>query len=550
MPRSIRSLPFSRPGESRGPVTPPGSSCGSRTIRNLVRGRTRGYLPRKQTPKSPMVTLESRDHGKTFHIISLSPEAEQLDPPVAGRTGNTTPTERLPILQDIDVLNALTRALRTGIPCLLSDIYFNTGTRCGWRNAFVFRAGHSQAGIIYEDITPHKDAMRHDLQARKLEALGTLARGVSHELNNILMAISGFTGLAMSRSADEKIRIYLQHIQEAHTRAESLVHQLHFFSCADEICGAPLDIGTMAEECLQALKATLPKTVTISFSTAPDLYRVKGDASLIHQMLRHLLHNAAQAMPEEGGRLFVHIDNADPGSVQDLPPRSAEADEAAWVRIMIRDTGPGMAPSIRDRIFDPFFTTRDTPERLGLGLSVVHGIVQAHNGYLAVDSAQGRGSSFRVLLPALLPKPDEPGPAATSCLGDEQHRLTHVLIIDDQPELLQIQQEGLEKLGYKTTCCLSGNDGLRTYIEACRNIDIVLVDYAMPDMNGLEVAEKIHAYSGTPPPILLYTGFLPIDLRDSLNLPFITDILYKPVPLDELAARLRGTLDAATKDEQ
>ncbi|HKK32235.1 MAG TPA: hypothetical protein VJ934_01550, partial [Desulfomicrobiaceae bacterium] len=98
MPRSIRSLPFSRPGESRGPVTLPGPSCGSRTIRNRIRGRPRGYLSRKQTPKSPMVTLESRDHGKTFHIISLSPEAEQLDPPVAGRTGNTPPTERLPIL--------------------------------------------------------------------------------------------------------------------------------------------------------------------------------------------------------------------------------------------------------------------------------------------------------------------------------------------------------------------------------------------------------------------------------------------------------------------
>jgi signal transduction histidine kinase/CheY-like chemotaxis protein len=498
-----------------------------------------------------MAVLESRDSGKTFHIVTLSPEAESLDPPVQSGSECNDAADHLPILQDIDVCRAMTRAWRTGTPSLLSDIYFNTGTRSGWRNAFVFRLGSNRVGIIYDDITPHKEAQRHQLQARKLEALGTLARGVSHELNNILMAITGFTGLALSRSEDDKIRTYLKHIQAAHTRAESLVRQLHFFSRTEQTSMESLDIGIMARECLQSLKATLPDTLTTSFYAASDLYRIKGDPSLIHQLLDQLMHNAAQALPQEGGQLFVHIENVPPGPLDEPGLFSVAETEQGWVRIEIRDTGPGMAPNVQDRIFDPFFTTRPMPGRLGLGLSVVHGIVQAHNGYLSVHAPRGQGSSFTILLPGIVPEPGKNAPfPATALLRDATLRPKHVLIIDDQPELLLMQQEGLEGMGYKTTCCLTGEDGLRTYLEYRDAIDIVLVDYAMPDMNGLEVAERIHAHSSTPPPILLYTGFLPIDIRDSLDLPFITEILYKPISIKELASRLRQTLDTPTKDER
>ena len=232
-------------------------------------------------------------------------------------------------------------------------------------------------------------------QSQKMEALGTLASGISHDFNNLLTAIGVNVDLALSADPTEPVRESLTEIRKAFSRARDLVKRILMFSRHQASERKPVALASVVEEALALLSATIPRNVEVRMRCAADLPLISADASQIHQVIVNLGTNASHAMRERGGILTIEIDQVrvDEGSA---PP--ADLMPGPCVRVTVADTGIGMSPDVAHRIFDPFFTTKG-PGGTGLGLAVVDGIVSEHHGAITVESELGRGTTFRIYFP-------------------------------------------------------------------------------------------------------------------------------------------------------
>ncbi|UCG80490.1 MAG: PAS domain-containing protein, partial [Desulfobacterales bacterium] len=305
-------------------------------------------------------------------------------------------------------------------------------------------------GAIY-DVTEHKRAQEEKSkleaalqQARKMEALGTLAGGIAHEFNNILWIIIGNTELALYQIPNkDEARQSLEEVLKACLHAEAVVKQILVFSRQTEAEKRPLQIAEVVEEGLSLLRASLPTTIEIRKKIACPSAAILADPTQIHQVLINLCTNAAHAMREEGGVLEVSVVDMelDADSVAQYP----DLTPGSYVTLSVSDTGHGIDPEIMDRIFDPHFTTKGLAEVTGMGLTVIHGIVKNHRGVIAVQSEQGKGTTFHVFLPRVesdvLPKTktSEPFPR-----GNER-----ILFVDDEKAVVEMGKKTLERLGYE-----------------------------------------------------------------------------------------------------
>lgn len=379
-------------------------------------------------------------------------------------------------------------------------------------------------------------------QAQKMEALGTLAGGIAHDFNNILGIILGYAEMA-GYETDEHGPLYaqLQEILKAAKRARNLVQQILAFSRRSEQEKKPVQVGLIVKEALKMLRASLPTTIEIDSAVDPQAI-VMADPTQIHQVLMNLCANAAHAMMAGGGTLQVNLIRFDlrPEAV----PVASALKPGPHVKLTVKDTGHGIDPVIIDRIFDPFFTTKETGVGTGLGLAVVHGIVESFGGHIGVESSPGKGTTFQVILPAL--ETDfalETKAAAPLPRGKER-----ILVVDDEPALAEIVKQMLERLGYEVDCRTDSLEALDVFRSrlAEKPFDLVITDMTMPQMTGAELAR---ALLGIRPdlPVILCTGFsekVSAERAASLG---IQGFLLKPVVLKDLAELVRKVLDARVK---
>jgi PAS domain S-box-containing protein len=369
-------------------------------------------------------------------------------------------------------------------------------------------------------------------QAQKMEAIGTLAGGIAHDFNNILSAVGGYTELAMMQlPQDSKIHSDLGNVKKAAERATDLVRQILAFSRQSEQEKIPLQIGSVVKEALQLLRASLPATIEIRKAIDNAEGFVMADPTQIHQIVMNLCTNALHAMQDQGGTLEVRLEQIF------LGPEEARSkhqiDPGAYLRLTVADTGFGMDAWTRERIFEPYFTTKEKGKGTGLGLAVVHGIVESHRGTIEVSSEPGKGTTFDVYFPvANQTQQNRETAASGNCHGTER-----VLLVDDEPMLVSLGKAMLAKLGYHVTGMTNPHEALEAFRRAPDRFDIVITDLTMPGITGDRLAEQISAIRPDIP-ILLCSGYV-----KHIDHPCLAGFVHKPIAMQDLSRSLREALD-------
>jgi len=390
--------------------------------------------------------------------------------------------------------------------------------------------------IIYEDIT-EKNRLQHQLQqAQKMESIGTLAGGIAHDFNNILSGIIGFTEIALQDTPKgSELQANLQKVLKGGDRAKDLVKQILTFSRQSELEPKPVKIKTIITEALKLLRASLPTTIEMHQNLQSNS-AVMADPTQIHQILMNLCTNAGQSMQEKGGVLEVSLTEVKLD--YEFAAHHSEFTPGTFIKLTVGDTGPGIPPEIQDRIFDPFFTTRGKSEGTGMGLSVVHGIVQAYGGTITIDSKPGEGAVFNIFLPvvesedALEIKTEEP-----LFYGTER-----ILFIDDEEFQVDLGRQMLERLGYKVVTETSSLKALELFRNHPEDFDLVITDLTMPKMTGDELGKEFIAIRNDIP-IIILTGYSQRITEDNIKRMGFKGFAMKPVVMKELAKKIREVLD-------
>ncbi len=431
----------------------------------------------------------------------------------------------------------------------------------------VFDAEVQSISIIYDgepavfiaarDITERKqaEAARASLEAQlresqKMEAIGTLAGGIAHDFNNIIATILGNTELALEdlMGTNPVALESLEEIRKAGSRARDLVQQILSFSRRQPTERKVVALPPVVAESVRLLRATLPSRLSLEVHIDAEVPRVLANATQIEQIVINLVTNAMQAIQGSRGRIGIRLDTVmlDTAMAMALPalaPLHARQ-PGRTVQLAVSDNGPGMDAATCARIFEPFFTTKGVDEGTGLGLSVVHGIVQTHEGAVLVDSQPGTGTTFTIYLPISLANPDTPepdsgpvaAPTATIC---PPHAVSnqHILYLDDDESLVFLITRQIERRGFR----ISGFINQRAALDALRAnpdaFDLVVTDYNMPGMSGLDVARAVRAIRADLP-VAITSGFIDDVLRTQAASAGVQQLIFKVSAVDALGEAL------------
>ncbi|MCW8901988.1 MAG: response regulator [Gammaproteobacteria bacterium] len=390
-------------------------------------------------------------------------------------------------------------------------------------------------GVI-QDITQrkhneeeHNRLQRELTQARKMEALGQLTGGIAHDFNNMLSIIIGFSDLALENyndSLDPKILKYFENISQASHRARDLVQKMMAFSRKDQGKNEPLNLAEVIDESLQMLRSIIPSSIEIIYHYDENLPKVMMDYVQLQQIIMNLCLNAKDAM-NNSGTLTIQLRQRH--NVNDECMACHKQVLGTWVELSVSDTGSGLPPGIIDHIFEPFFTTKEVSKGTGMGLSIIHSIVDNHHGHILIDTEINRGSTFHVLFPGI---------NTSSISQEESHQLPlaevetgnseKVLIVDDEPILAEWIKEYLTEHNYQCTIKNSSAEAWQLFEADPNQFDLLITDQTMPGMNGTELIEKIRNLKPGLP-VILVTGYSETITQSEAE---EKDIIYVSKPID------------------
>ncbi|RZB35990.1 MAG: hypothetical protein SRB2_02588 [Desulfobacteraceae bacterium Eth-SRB2] len=397
---------------------------------------------------------------------------------------------------------------------------------------------------VSRDITERKIAEEEKTklqsqlqQVQKMESIGTLAGGIAHDFNNMLGIIVGNTELAMDDVPEwNPARHNLEEIRIASMRARDMVRQIMAFSRQSPQKMKPVRISRIIKESLELLRSSIPKTIEIHQNISSDSDTVRADPTQINQVLINLCTNAAHAMGEKGGVLEVSLKNIELDECSAIHYHDLSLGK--YIRLTVSDTGHGIEPKIMERIFDPYFTTKKVGEGSGMGLSVVHGIVKTHGGYFLVDSELGKGTTFQVFFPCI---EDEPEPEVEIAVEIPRGK-ERILFVDDEKAMVDAIQPMIERLGYKVTARTSSIEALEAFRANPDQFDLVITDFTMPNMTGMELAKEFLKLRSDIL-IILCTGYSEHINEYKAKASGIRAFLTKPVFLGEIANTIRKVVD-------
>ncbi|SLM28181.1 Histidine kinase [Desulfamplus magnetovallimortis] len=395
-------------------------------------------------------------------------------------------------------------------------------------------------------------------QARKMEAIGTLAGGIAHDFNNMLSPIIGYTEMTMMDLPEDSVAWQnLQQVLIAANQARELARQVLTFSRQTKKDKKRVQLQVLIKDALKLLRSSIPVTIEIRQSIDSGCDAISGDPTQIHQILINLFTNACYSMREKGGILAISL------TEMIITPDNYLADldlaTGKYLRLEISDTGIGIDKEQQPRIFEPYFTTKPRDEGTGLGLSVVHGIVASHGGHITMYSEPGQGTTFQVYLPAIV-EPDIEDKlswpeSAPSTYKNKLHLhgkdisngkipggTERILLVDDDEIVCDMEKKQLERLGYQVVAITSGIEAINIFHEAFDSIDLVITDMTMPDITGEDLSRELLKIKPDIP-IILCTGLSQLIDKDKSMSGGIQEYLMKPVTMEDMARTVRSVLD-------
>lgn len=335
------------------------------------------------------------------------------------------------------------------------------------------------------NITEKKQLEAQFLRAQRLESIGTLASGIAHDLNNVLAPILISAQLLQLKTSDERSQVLLKTMENNAKRGAALIKQVLSFARGAEGKHTILELGHLVAELKQIADQTFPKSICVYTDVPADLWAVSGDATQLHQVLMNLVVNARDAMPK-GGTLKITAENLFIDT--HYARMHLEAKVGSYIVITVADSGVGMPPEIVERIFEPFFTTKELGQGTGLGLSTVMGIVKGHGGFVNVYSQVGRGTKFKVYLPAVETIEKQRSPLLE--LPPGQGEL--ILVVDDEAAIRETTKTSLETYNYRVLTASDGIEAIAAYVQHRTQISLVLLDLMMPSMDGFITIRTLH----------------------------------------------------------
>lgn len=388
--------------------------------------------------------------------------------------------------------------------------------------------------VILSDVTNRKFMESQLQQAQKMEAIGTLAGGVAHDFNNLLMGIQGRTSLMlMGIDSDHPHFEHLQGIEDYIKSAADLNRQLLGFARAGKYEVRTTDINALAQKSIRMFGRTR-KEINITEKLADNLRAANVDQGQIEQALLNIYVNAWQAMPG-GGDLSLRTENV---SVDARSGERYHAEPGKYVKISVTDTGVGMDTATRKRIFDPFFTTKEMGRGTGLGLASAYGIVKNHGGFIDVVSEPGKGTTFRIFLPAsekkVIGEKTFPEDVMT---GTET-----ILLVDDEEIIIDVGKQILQKLGYTVLTAGNGKEAVATFSENRDRIDLVILDMIMPEMSGGNTYDRLKAIDARVK-VLLASGYSIDGKATEILNRGCNGFIQKPFGMTKLSKKIREILD-------
>tara|TARA_B100000614_G_scaffold260153_1_gene286361 strand:- start:1114 stop:2265 length:1152 start_codon:yes stop_codon:yes gene_type:complete len=370
-----------------------------------------------------------------------------------------------------------------------------------------------------------------------MESIGNLAGGIAHDFNNILTSIIGFTELALTETKKgSSLEDSLQEVYAAGKRAKDLVKQILAFARRSDEKTRPIQPAIVAKEVVKFIRSAIPTTVEIRQDIHSESW-IMGNATQVHQVLMNLCTNAAHALEDRGGILEIGVTDRFFDS-KDVPPDLSNGD---YVEIKVSDTGVGIAPDILDSIFEPYFTTKGHGEGTGMGLAMAQGVVEGYGGKITVHSELGKGSTFRIYLPAtkkqqaIAPYVKEKLPKGTE----------HILFVDDETAITKMGSQMLERLGYRVSCRTDSTGALALFRAKPDTFDLVITDMTMPKLTGDMLAVELMQIRPDIP-VILCTGYSKKVSDRTASQIGIKAFAYKPMVMSDLAQTVRKVLDGTT----
>ena len=402
----------------------------------------------------------------------------------------------------------------------------------------------AQANLdLQHEISEHRRTEEQLRQAQKMEAIGRLAGGVAHDFNNLLTVINGYGQIMLQRiSPDSPLRHDMVEILAAGERAADLTRQLLAFSRRQVLQPRVLDLNDVFQGLGKIMQRLIGEDIHLNLQLAPGLGRVNVDPSQMEQVLFNLAVNARDAMPR-GGTLTVTTANLQLGAAPDTPnagqAHSLSVPPGPYVMLTVTDTGVGMSTEVLGHIFEPFFTTKEVGKGTGMGLATIYGIVRQSGGDIRVRSELGRGSTFEIVFPRV----DAPAEALPQSESAPPQGKETILLVEDQSEVREVTARLLRTLGYHVLTASSGNEALELVSRTDENIALVLTDVVMPEMSGVELAEKLAAIRPQSK-VLFMSGYTDGALgQHGLHSSEIF-VVHKPLEYSSLAHKVRQVLDS------
>jgi two-component system cell cycle sensor histidine kinase/response regulator CckA len=397
-------------------------------------------------------------------------------------------------------------------------------------------------------VSPHsseeklrRQSQEQLLQSQRLEALGTLVGGIAHDFNNILNVISGHVSLMERwRESPERFLKSFEAVRKATERGAGTARQLLTFARKVDVVMQPVKVEEVVNELVSFLKGTFPEKITLRVEIGPGIPAILADSNQIHQALFNLCLNSRDAIAK-AGTISIVVKNIGQELVKG---HSREAEAERYVQISVSDTGSGMDSETLSHIFEPFFTTKANGRGTGLGLSVVFGIMKAHNGLIDVESKTGQGTSFSLYFPVVPLTADIPPGKKTRTEIPKGHGEL-ILVIEDEEPLRDFLKTVLEESGYGVILASDGIKGLQTYREEMDNINLVLLDMGLPKMSGNEVLEEL-VLLNPHVKVLSASGYIEPEVKSGAFDIGALDFLPKPYMIEDLLVKIHDVLQAGS----